>query len=244
MYSCVWVIGANSDLAKEIVKMLCNNNMAHKFYLGSRNIESMNTFIASIGKRELFSIERLDLLHFDSIITFINRCAKPDLVILAAGYLYRESPISADELTKVVYANFVGKVFFLECAQSKLRESGKCKVICIKSTAGEMGDGHNRFYAASKAAMKVYMQSFSFANHRYGIQTYIVRPGDMITKMKPIGGHWAISPNAAAETIIKQAERTAKPNGTIIYVPWFMKYVLLVAKIKRTIYDFRHYCPK
>jgi len=106
--------------------------------------------------------------------------------------------------------NAIGPVFLVRCLRKQLG-AAKGKVVNISSEAGALttvsGPRPIMAYAASKAALNMFIRRISFELADEGIFTASVHPGWMNTPMERTAGAPTDDPAVTAENVLKLADR-------------------------------------
>jgi short-subunit dehydrogenase len=127
-----------------------------------------------------------DALDFSSHAGFYGSLdPKPDLVVLAFGYLGDQKRAQEDfaEAQRIISVNFVGVVSILEIIARDFEVRGHGSIIGISSVAGERGRQSNYLYGAAKGAMALYLGGLRNRLHPRGVRVLTVLPGFVATKM-------------------------------------------------------------
>lgn len=236
MEKVVWIIGANSEVAKEIVLELDRKSEFDNVILASRNVEQLKCFVEENNLEDKASVFSLDLTNKESVELLVKDAPAPNGIILCAGYLYWESPIDYEHLKDVMDTNLTGNIYLLELILPTLRNTGGY-VVGFSSTAGEMGTASSKYYATSKAGLNIYLESFKLENEKYGIKTILLKPGYIDTKMYKQRSDrnlkfLTVSAKAVAEKTVKYIQ---KYKSVTAFLPWYWRLFILLAKIKRAI---------
>ena len=178
----LWIIGANSEIAKSFTISHAHN--FKKTILASRDLTALRSFSGQISDACVDALP-LDLADPRSIADFINRAETPDVVLLCAGhvrYQEREEDCSEANIHQTLAVNMEGPIALLEAIAPALREKETATVLALGSCAGERGKASNRVYAASKGGLTVYMEGFMQKHQRCGIHTVLILLGHVSTR--------------------------------------------------------------
>lgn len=179
----VWLIGSNSDIAKAFVRKYCSDFSA--VVLASRDYKKVCEFRDELNSESIKAFE-LDISDKKSIDSFVESAPAPDIVILSAGYIQYSGKIedmSSANIIRTYRTNIEGPSILIEKIYKTMHEKSGGMVIALSSCAGERGKSSNRIYAASKAALTVYLEGFMQSAYKDNIKTVIIKLGRADTKM-------------------------------------------------------------
>lgn len=176
------VIGANSDIAKEFVKLMKSTDC--KYSLFSRDTESLNNFL----KHEKIDadVSFLELEHIEAIREKYDVLKqKPYGIVVAAGYLSEDNCVKKKEpdIKKTIYVNYYSIILLLEMVKEYFKEKREGFIMIISSLAGERGKASNSIYSSSKAGISTYVEGLAQELFLYGVKVFDVKPGYVNTKM-------------------------------------------------------------
>ncbi len=230
--SYVLIIGAKSDIAKEIA--LEYANAKYDLYLAGREIESLNKFEIDLKVRSGVNINLLefDLLDFNSHENFYNSLnPKPIITICVAGYLGEQSTAQSDfsEAKKIIDTNYVGFVSILNIIAQDYEKNRVGSIIGISSVAGDRGRKANYIYGSAKSAFTTYLSGLRNRLFNSNVRVLTVKPGFVYTKMTEnltLPAKLTANPKDVAKDIFK-AEQSGKD---VIYTKWIWKFIMLIIK--------------
>lgn len=172
--------------------------------------------------------------------SFISAAGTPDIVIACAGISVGTLTEEKEDLAvfqAVMDANVMGlaHTFHPFIAGMKARGSG---VLCgISSVAGIRGLPGGGAYSASKAAVRVYLESLRLELKSSGISVVSVLPGYISTPMTQVNPYpmpFKLSAEMAAQKIALLIEKRKSER----VIPWQMSIVAsLLRCMPRAIYD-------
>jgi short-subunit dehydrogenase len=178
----IWIIGANSDIAKEFILCVASIKSGITLKLFSRNMKELKQFINTQN------IEA-ECIHFD--ITNIKKIVQlplysdvPDGIVIAAAYDPPEN-CTGDyaEITKTISTNYTGCVLLLEAMKNKLKGKRCGFVSVLSSLAGERGKMSNSVYASTKSGLTCYLEGLEQELTPSGVSVTIIKPAWVKTKM-------------------------------------------------------------
>ncbi len=155
----VLILGANSDVAKEAIKLYAQQG--HTVLAASRSIDQLNEFVQQqVNPKENVTVFYFDAVDFESHPTFYkNLPEKPNIVVYAAGYLKDNLEALHDwngsfQMMKVHYC---GAVSILNIIATDLTNTRLEKIIGLSSLSGVRGRKSNFIYGSTKSAFTQYL---------------------------------------------------------------------------------------
>ncbi len=153
-----------------------------------------------------------------------------DLVIYAAGVQRRvafEEFDSGKDL-EMLEINLAGAVAWLNPTAERFGRLRRGTIVGIGSVAGDRGRSANPGYNTSKAGLHTYLEAVRNRIGRFGVRVLTVKPGFVDTAMTEglAGLFWLISPDRAAEVILRKARRGA----ATIYLPARWRVVMWIIR--------------
>jgi decaprenylphospho-beta-D-erythro-pentofuranosid-2-ulose 2-reductase len=184
--SYVLIVGAKSDIAKELAKIYAKNG--YNLYLAAREPESLIPLATDIKIRfdiDVKAIE-LDITNYDSHVKFYsNLVPKPEGVIIVSGYM-SEQKLCEKEWAKTlntIEVNYTGAVSFLNIVANDMEKTKNGFIVGVSSVAGERGRKANYIYGSSKAAFTTYLSGLRNRMYSSNVNVLTVKPGFVATKM-------------------------------------------------------------
>ncbi len=208
----LWIIGANSDIAKAFVKKYSDNFGC--VVLACREPTAMLNTINEYDIQNA-KVYHLDLEDLKSVKDFMENAPQPYGVVFFAGrieYLNKVEDDSLENIQKTIAVNYSTPVVIME-KTSKILNENKEGFIALLSSAGEIkGKYSNRFYISSKRAVTTYLEGLSQHNREHNVQTMIFKLGHVDTKMlKKIEdsrkSYFIASPQKVAKFIFKKIQK-------------------------------------
>lgn len=229
------VIGASSGLGEALVKRLAAEGcrVAAVARRGDR-LQALATGVESTGGGgrvlpfvgDVRNPETAPAL-FEEVVAELGGL---DLVIFAAGILH---PVAFEEYDtakdlEMIETNFAGAVAWLNPAARRFARLKRGTIVGIGSVAGDRGRSGSPVYNASKAGLHTYLEALRNRIGRFGVGVVTIKPGFMDTAMTRgmSGLFWLITPDRAAEIILKKARKKA----VTAYVPARWRWVMLIIR--------------
>lgn len=239
MLQNIWIIGANSDIAKAYLKLLdtqSNSGLACMLY--SRDAEALEGIARSV-KFLKTDCRKLDLANDSDIKLLLNEESLPDAIVFASGVLERCSNGEKRNINQVFSANAMGAIKILDNILPKLAERGGGLVVGLSSIAGERGKADNPIYCSSKAAFTVYLEGVMQKYNRHNVSIVLLKLGFVQTKMLAASGKTPPNFLITKPEYIAKTINTAVLNrkSKIIFVPWIWNVIMwLYCKIPLSFY--------
>lgn len=156
----VLILGANSDVAKECVKLYVEKGF--RVVMASRNIEAMTNFVKENQLNpDKIELKYFDATDFDSHQNFYeNLERKPNIVIYAAGFLVQNQDAFEDfgKFFQMAKTNYLGAVSILNIIAFDQSNKNLERIIGLSSLSGVRGRKSNFIYGSTKSAFYHYLQ--------------------------------------------------------------------------------------
>jgi decaprenylphospho-beta-D-erythro-pentofuranosid-2-ulose 2-reductase len=183
----VLILGANSDIALAIARQFAKKEKA-AIVLAARDIgtaqkRATDLVIRYQGRCDAVSFDATDYQSHRGFYESLP--AKPDVVILAFGYLgdQQKSQDDFQEAKKIIEINYVGAVSILELISADMERRRTGCIICISSVAGDRGRKSNYIYGSAKGALTIYLGGLRNRLFKNNVHVMTVLPGFVRTKM-------------------------------------------------------------
>ena len=155
----VLILGANSDVAKECVRLYLQKGF--HVMMASRNLKSMEEFI----KENQLNSEKIDLLYFDAVDfashqKFYDEIhSKPNIVLYSAGFLVQnyEAFSDFDKTLQMMHTNYSGAVSILNIIAMDKTNKNLERIMGLSSLSGVRGRKSNFVYGSTKSAFTTYL---------------------------------------------------------------------------------------
>lgn len=227
----VWVIGANSDVAKALI-LLLSLDTEYEVVAATRNVKELFDF------QEKHAVQRLEIAKMDvtsqaDIDAFLLDRDLPDILILAHGVLRTDNHV-LDYLEEMVVCNYTSDIKMIESVWTYMLKRKKGCIVGISSVAADRGKASNKLYSSTKAALSSYLQAIMQEGAKNNIQVVDVKPGYIRSKMlkhdaKKYNSCLASEPKEVANAILKKLKKGK--SGTVYVKPvwrcimWFIKVI-------------------
>ena len=230
----ILILGAKSDIAQALAKIYVANG--YDLYLAGRNVEyELSEFVQKISNCFNSKIEFLefDITDYESLENFYDLInEKPIGVISFIGLSDNQLIIDGNikQIKKIVDTNFLGIVSLFEIIANdfKLRQSGF--IAAVTSIAADRGRRKNYIYAASKAALNIYLSGQRNRLHRYNVNINTIKLGIVNTKMIK-GLKYPKFLISEPETVARKIFRIQQKSIDVAYVPSYWGFFMFIIKI-------------
>ncbi len=225
----VWLIGANSDVAKELMLQMDGK---YSIVAASRNYCAVQDFIKKKKIGRAVAVE-LDVCNRVNLGTFLCSAVQPDIVVFCQGVL-KAGGNAEDYLDEMVQCNYVACIQIIEEVWKGMADRGTGCIAGITSVAADRGKMSNKLYSSTKAAFSCYLQALMQEGEKIGVQVIDIKPGYIRSKMlkdnrKAYTSVLAAEPSKAAADILRKIE--SGRSGTVYtkkiwrFIMWFLKLV-------------------
>lgn len=228
--SYILIIGAKSDIAKEVAKVYAKNG--YDLYLAGRDINTLKEFANDLRIRCNIAVKlkNFDLISFDTHKEFYNSLEeKPLGVISVAGYMTEQkvAQVDWDKTFNTINVNYTGTISILNIIANDFEKNKKGFIIGISSVAGDRGRKANYIYGSAKAGFSTYLSGLRNRLFDQGIQVLTVKPGFVNTKMTE-NMELPDKLTAEPEEIALDIYNAQKKGKNILYTKWIWKYIMLI----------------
>ena len=230
--SYVLIIGAKSDIAKEVAREYAKNG--YDLYLAGRNIDEMKDFENDIKIRSKADVKlkEFDITNFESHEQFYNSLEpKPLGVIVAAGYMAEQKECENDftKTLNTINVNFTGAVSILNIISNDMEKNKNGFIVGISSVAGDRGRKANYIYGSSKAAFSSYLSGLRNRLFESKVQVLTVKPGFVATKMTA-GLDLPVKLTAQPEEVAKDIFVAQQKGKDVLYTKGIWRLIMLIIK--------------
>jgi decaprenylphospho-beta-D-erythro-pentofuranosid-2-ulose 2-reductase len=231
--SYILIVGAKSDIAKELAKIYAQNG--YNLYLAARESESLIPLATDIKIRcdiDVRAIE-LDITNYDSHVEFYsNLLPKPEGVIIVSGYM-SEQKLCEKEWAKTlntIEVNYTGAVSILNIVANDMEKTKNGFIVGVSSVAGERGRKANYIYGSSKAAFTTYLSGLRNRMYSSNVNVLTVKPGFVATKMTA-GLDLPQKLTSKPEEVAKNIYFAQQKKKNVLYTKsiWFV--IMLIVKL-------------
>lgn len=181
----VLILGANSDVAKEAIKLYLAKG--YQVLAASRSTQELETFAQQADpNRHQLQILYFDATAFDTHQAFYKSLPKkPHLVIYAAGFLVenQEALKNWRGAFQMMQVNYCGAVSILNIIATDRENVHLERIIGISSLSGVRGRKSNFIYGSTKSAFTQYLAGLRQYLSSRKIEVNVVVSGYIRTKI-------------------------------------------------------------
>jgi short-subunit dehydrogenase len=217
------VVGASSGIGAALARRIAagGGSVALVARRGDMLSQVANSLDQTSGSRAI--VVPHDVTRRDEIPGLFQECTRRleglDTIIYAAGVLPTVGPeeYNTEKDASMIEVNTLGAIAWLNEAALRFDALGSGRIVGISSIAGDRGRRVNPVYCTSKAAMNTYLEALRNRLAVKGVQVSTIKPGFVETEMVAGKGGllWMISPDVAADTIVRRVERGTE----VFYLP-------------------------
>ena len=227
MKKSVLIIGANSDIAKEISKIFLGKNyFLHLMTRNSEDLISQNENNPFKDKIKIYKFDPKDHDEFDKKIVDIN--PPPSIFVIANGFMGKNN--FQENFEKIVKINFIDPAILSKKIINFLllnKISGNISI--ISSVAGIRGRAKNYIYGASKSAITTFFSGLRQRYSKDNISFTSIILGFVNTKMtkdEKISKLLNSDPKKVAKKIVNAIE-----NKKEIYIPIKWRIIMFIINL-------------
>ena len=230
--SYVLIIGAKSDIAKELARVYAKNG--YNLYLGARNVEELEEVATDIRVRSSVEValKEFDITAFETHAEFYATLGeKPLGVIVVSGYMTAQHIAQKEwsESLNTINVNYTGAVSLLNIVADDFEKEKRGFIVGVSSVAGDRGRKANYIYGSAKAAFTTYLSGLRNRLFESGVEVLTVKPGFVATKMTEdldLPEKLTAQPSEVAEDIFNAQQK----GKNILYTKWIWRYIMLIIK--------------
>jgi decaprenylphospho-beta-D-erythro-pentofuranosid-2-ulose 2-reductase len=228
------IIGATSAIAQAVARQLAGRGA--RLMLWGRSHAKLEIIAADLRARNgaVVDIDAFDFNDFALHPAMLERAlalGEWDTAIICHGSLgdqaacEREFAIAERELR----TNCLSALSFLTVLANHFEKRGSGTLVAISSVAGDRGRASNYVYGAAKSALNAFLQGLRDRLYPRGVRVLTIKPGFVDTPMTAHmrKGFLFATPDKVAQDIIRAIGR----ERSVIYTPWFWKWIMSVIKI-------------
>ena len=180
----VLVLGANSDVAKEAIKLYIKEG--YKVIAASRSTDELNAFVEQQGFASNVTVQYFDATAFDTHQQFYNNLPfKPNIVLYAAGFLKNneQAMVDWDGSFQMMKVHYCGAVSILNIIVTDKNNTGLEKIVGLSSLSGVRGRKSKFIYGSTKSAFTQYLAGLRQYLFPRNISVHVIVAGYIRSKM-------------------------------------------------------------
>jgi hypothetical protein len=230
--SYVLIIGAKSDIAKEVARVYAKNG--YNLFLASRESSSLEELKQDIELRSGVDVKlkEFDVTAYDTHENFYTSLEeKPLGVIVVSGYMAEQKSAQKNwnETLNTINVNYTGAVSILNIIANDFEKHRRGFIVGVSSVAGDRGRKANYIYGSSKAAFSAYLSGLRNRLYESGVSVLTVKPGFVNTKMTEnmdLPQNLTAEPEDVAEDIYNAQQK----GRNILYTKSIWMLIMLIIK--------------
>jgi short-subunit dehydrogenase len=230
--SYVLIIGAKSDIAKEVARVYAKNG--YNLYLCARDSSSLQDLKQDLEVRSGVEVKlkEFDIKAYETHETFYTSLEeKPLGVVIVSGYMVDQKKAQDDwaESLNTINVNYTGAVSILNIIANDFENERRGFIVGVSSVAGDRGRKANYIYGSSKAAFSAYLGGLRNRLFESGVTVLTVKPGFVNTKMTEnldLPEKLTAEPEDVANDIYKAQQK----GRNILYTKSIWLLVMLIIK--------------
>lgn len=230
--SYVLIIGAKSDIAKEVARVYAKNG--YDLYLAARNCNNLNDLSADIKLRSNVDVKlcEFDIAKFETHKEFYDNLEiKPLGVIVVAGYMAEQKECENDfeKTLNTINVNYTGAVSILNIIANDMEKNKNGFIVGVSSVAGDRGRKSNYIYGSTKAAFSAYLSGLRNRLFESKVNVLTVKPGFVATKMTA-GLDLPAKLTAQPEDVANDIYSAQQKGENVLYTKAIWRLVMLIIK--------------
>lgn len=180
-YATVLVTGASAGLGAAVSNCLAERGW--RVYAGSRRASTQADAMPSISPL------RLDVTNpsecADAVSSVVNETGSLDAIVCNAGVNVSApaEELSATRAQAILDTNFWGVVHSIRAVLPHFRQRRAGTIVVVGSLAGIVSPPGEAYYAASKHAVRGFLESLQYEVSGFGIRVHLVEPGFIRTDL-------------------------------------------------------------
>lgn len=224
----VLVLGANSDVAKQAIKLYILKG--YTVIAASRSTDQLNAF----AQQNNFSSEKMVVQYFDAAAFETHQkfyeelLFKPHIVLYAAGYLKNneEALLNWQGAFQMMKVHYCGAVSILNIIAMDTSNTNLEKIVGLSSLSGVRGRKSNFIYGSTKAAFTQYLAGLRQYLFGRKISVHVIVAGYIRSKMTAglnLPESLMLEPSFIADAVVHTPRRFIIVPG----IKWKMIYTVL-----------------
>ncbi|WP_221409717.1 SDR family NAD(P)-dependent oxidoreductase [Pseudochryseolinea flava] len=229
MEKSVLILGANSDVAKEALRLYVDKG--YHVVAASRSTAHLKTFVDDrVSDPTMVDIRYFDAVAFHTHQAFYDALpVKPNIVLYAAGFQVtnEEALVSWDGTYQMINVLYAGAVSILNIVAMDKHNTNLERIIGLSSLSGVRGRKSNFVYGSTKAAFTQYLAGLRQFLFDRNIQVNAIVSGYIRSKLTAglqLTESLMLEPAFVAEAIVNAG------NVLIIVPGWKWKIIYFVLK--------------
>lgn len=243
----IWITGASSGIGAELVRQLSARKAL--LIITAREYPRLKALEQQLGISDRCTILTADIASLNELPALTDKAIHAyghiDMIIHAAGIGQRSMATETDLMVyqRLMNVNFFGPLTITQQLLPHFRQRGGGHIIAICSMSGLMGFPGRSGYAASKHALKGYLETLQVEANTPGLHVTIVSPGRVNTPLSKS----ALMGDGTLYNKMDKAQLLGIPVdecvATIIKAIRRKKKHVIIARHERLLYWLRMFIP-
>jgi len=230
--SYILIIGAKSDIAKEVAREYAKNG--YNLYLAARDAKSLESLANDIHIRSGADVKlkEFDITDFEAHKSFYETLEpKPLGVIVVAGYMagQKECERDWDKSMNTINVNYTGAVSILNIIANDMEQNKNGFIVGVSSVAGDRGRKTNYIYGSAKAGFSAYLSGLRNRLYGGGVEVLTVKPGFVATKMTA-DLDLPVKLTAQPKDVAKGIFNAQQKGKDVLYTKGIWRVIMLIIK--------------
>jgi short-subunit dehydrogenase len=224
----ILILGANSDVAKQAIKLYVEKG--YNVVAASRSTNNLNDFL----KNENIAKDKVLVIYFDAAAFnehkkfYDSLPQKPHIVLYAAGFLKNNEEAILDwhGAYQMMNVHYCGAVSIINIIIADTANKNLERIIGLSSLSGVRGRKSNFIYGSTKAAFTQYLAGLRQYLFARNIVVNVIIAGYVRSKMVDglnLPERLMMEPSFIAKAVVKPYKRFAIVPG----LKWKLIYIIL-----------------
>ena len=229
-HKTVLILGANSDVAKQAMKMYALKG--YNVIAASRSTKQLHEFLDQHSSiRDKVDVQYFDATAFETHRAFYNSLLKkPHIVLYAAGFQIKneEALLDWEGSYQMMKVHYCGAVSILNIVAMDIQNKNLERIIGLSSLSGVRGRKSNFIYGSTKSAFTQYLAGLRQYLSSKNITVNVVVAGYIRSKMTAglnLPESLMLEPEFIANTVVDAG------SGFVIVPGFKWKIIYLILKL-------------
>lgn len=231
----ILIVGATSAMAISYARLKAADGA--EFFLVARNKTKLSETAGDLRSRGagrvcefILDVDNIDK-HSEMFEVMESSIGLPSIALIAHGTLPKQDLLQSDTTYCIseFHTNAVSTIAIINEIAIRFENQRAGVLVVITSVAGDRGRPSNYLYGAAKSAVSTYLEGLSSRMFKIGVAVIDVRPGFVdspMTKDLDLPKALVVQP----ETIGVCIQKAIKKRKSLIYAPWYWRFILLVIR--------------
>lgn len=230
----ILIIGATSAIAQATARLYAADGA--RFFLVGRDaakLDAVRGDLTAVGAKEAhtYAADLNDLpVHTALVEAAKAALGTLDIALIAYGSLgnQQESEASVEVTLREWSTNATSAISLLTLLANVFEQQRHGTIAVLSSVAGDRSRRSLYLYSSAKAALDYFTEGLRGRLAPAGVAVVTIKPGLVDT---PMTAHLPKSPLfSPPERVAADIHRAISRRGTVVYTPWFWRYVMLIVR--------------